>query len=52
MKKIDKRKRGKNKDRKKQKSGTSYSESVRGKGFCYAFKLCFVQLAWKPFFNS
>ena len=31
MKKIDKRKRGKNKDRKKQKGGTSYSESVRGK---------------------
>ena len=36
-----------NKDRKKQRSGASYSESVRAKWFCYAFKLGFVQLICK-----
>ena len=35
------------KDRKKQKSGASYSESVRAKWFCCAFKLGFVQLICK-----
>ena len=33
----------KNKDRKKQRSGASYSESVRAKRFCCTFKLGFVQ---------
>ena len=37
----------KNKDRKKQISGTSYSESVRAKWFCCTFKLGFVQLICK-----
>ena len=41
---IDERKNGeKNEDRKKQWDGASYSESVRGKWFCQAFKLGFVQ---------
>ena len=39
-----KRKEKKNKDRKKQRRGTSYSESVRAKWFCCTFKLGFVQL--------
>ena len=30
-------------DRKKQRGGTSYSESVRAKRFCCAFKLGFLQ---------
>ena len=34
----------KNEDRKKQRSGASYSESVRAKWFCCAFKLGFVLL--------
>ena len=34
----------KNKDRKTQRSGASYSESVRAKWFCCVFKLGFVQL--------
>ena len=37
----------KNKDRKTQRSGASYSESVRAKWFCCAFKLGFVQLICK-----
>ena len=41
MKEKDKKKK-KNKDRKKQRSGASYSESVRAKWFSYAFKLGFV----------
>ena len=49
MEKKDERERGKknknkNKDRKKQRSGVSYSESVRAKWFRCAFKLGFVQL--------
>ena len=32
----------KNKDRKMQRSGASYSESVRAKWFCCAIKLGFV----------
>ena len=36
-----------NKDTKKQRSGTSYSESVRAKWFCCVFKLGFVQLICK-----
>ena len=47
MKIIDERERQKNKDRKKQRSGASYSESVRAKWFCCAFKLGFVQLICK-----
>ena len=41
---IDERERQENKDRKKQRSGASYSENVRAKWFCCAFKLGFVQL--------
>ena len=37
----------KNKDRKKQMSGASYSGSVRAKWFCFAFKLGFLQLICK-----
>ena len=40
---IDEREKRKNKDRKKQRSGTSYSESVRAKWFFCAFKLSFFQ---------
>ena len=50
MKTIDQRenqKKKKNKDRKTQRSGASYSESVRAKWFCCAFKLGFVQLICK-----
>ena len=47
MKIIDERERHKNKDRKKQRSDTSYSESLRAKWFCCAFKLGFVQLISK-----
>ena len=36
-----------NRDRKTQMSGSSYSESVRDKWFCCAFKLGFVQLICK-----
>ena len=42
-----KKKNNKNKDRKKQRSGVSYSESVRAKWFCCAFKLGFAQLICK-----
>ena len=38
---------GKKTDRKKQRSGASYRESVRAKWFCCAFKLGFVQLICK-----
>ena len=44
---IDERERRKNKDRKKQRSGTSYSESARVKWFFCAFKLSFFQLIYK-----
>ena len=44
MKITDERERQRNKDRKMQKSGVSYSESVRAKWLCQAFKLGFVQL--------
>ena len=37
----------KKKDRKKQRSGASYSESLRAKWFCCASKLGFVQLICK-----
>ena len=48
MKIIDERERQKrNKDRKTQRSGAKYSESVRAKWFCCAFKLSFVQLICK-----
>ena len=40
---IDERERQKNKDRKKQRIGASYSESVRAKWFCCTFKLGFVK---------
>ena len=41
------RKEKKNKDRKKQRVGASYSERVRAKWFCCAFKLGFVLLICK-----
>ena len=44
---IDERERQKNKDRKKQKIGAGYSESVRAKWFCCAFKLGYLQLICK-----
>ena len=47
-----KRKGKKNKDKKKQWRCTSYSESVRAKWFCCAFKLGFVQLICKAFLIS
>ena len=47
MKIIDERERQKNKDRRKQRSGASYSESVIAKWFCCALKLGFVQLVCK-----
>ena len=37
----------KSKDRKKQRSGANYSESMRAKWFCWAFKLGFVELICK-----
>ena len=46
---IDEREREKNKDRKKERSGASYSESVRAKWFCCAFKLGFAQLICEAF---
>ena len=51
---TDERKRQKNKDRKKQRGGANYSESVRVKWFCSAFKLGFAQLICKAslFFKS
>ena len=57
MKIIDERetqKKKKNEDRKKQMSDASYSESVRAKWFCCAFKLGLVQLIYKAslIFNS
>ena len=47
-----KKKGKKNKDKKKQWSCTSYSESVRAKWFCCVFKLGFVQLICKGFLIS
>ena len=44
---TDERERQKTKTRKKQRSGTSYSWSVRAKWFCCTFKLGFVQLICK-----
>ena len=41
---IDERERQKSKDGITQRSGASYSETVRAKWFCCAFKLGFVQL--------
>ena len=43
----EREKQKKNRDKKKQRSGASYSESVRDKWFCCAFKLGFVQLICK-----
>ena len=42
-----KEKGNKNKDRKEQRGDVSYSESVRAKLFCCAFKLSFLQLICK-----
>ena len=42
-----KKKKTTNKDRKKQRSGASYSENVRAKWSCCAFKLGFVRLKYK-----
>ena len=47
---IGERERQNNKDKKKQTSGASDSESVRAKWFCCAFKLGFVQLICKVSF--
>ena len=48
MKIRDERERTKKyKDRKTQRNGTSYSENVRAKWFCYTLKLGFVQLMRK-----
>ena len=48
MKIRDERERQKKyKDRKTLRNGTSYSENVRAKWFCYTFKLGFVQLMRK-----
>ena len=44
---IDETKTKKNKDRKTQRSGASYSENVRAKWFCCAFELDFVQFTCK-----
>ena len=44
---IDEREKHDNKDRKTQRRSASYSESVRAKWFCCAFKLGFVQLICK-----
>ena len=41
------KRKAKNKERKKQRSGTSYSENVRAKCFCCTFKLGFIQLIHK-----
>ena len=43
MKITDLRERGKNKDKKKQRGDASYSESMRAKWFCFAFKPGFIQ---------
>ena len=52
MKRIDEKKQTKNNKRKtnkdrKEKGSRSYSERVRAKGFCCAFKLGFLQLICK-----
>ena len=44
MKKIDEKEKQKNKDRKEQRTDASFSESVRAKWFCRAFKLDFLKL--------
>ena len=44
---IEERERQKHKNRKKQRSGASYSESVRAKWICCALSLGFVQLICK-----
>ena len=38
---------GKRQDRKEQRAGANYSESVRAKWFCYAFNSGFLQLICK-----
>ena len=47
MKIKDERERHKDKDRKMQRSSASYNESVKGKWFCCAVRLGFVQLIFK-----
>ena len=47
MKMIDERERQRNKGRKRQRNSARYSEIVRPKWFCYAFKLGFFQLKCK-----
>ena len=44
---MDERERQKKKDRKKQRSGVSYSESAGAKWFCFLFKSGFVQVICK-----
>ena len=50
MKITDEREKQKNKDRKKQRTGASYSESVTAKWFCCTFKLGFAQVICKVSF--
>ena len=50
MKIIDEREKGKKQRQKERKE--CYSESVRAKGFCCAFKLGFIQLALSIFFKE
>ena len=45
------KRKAKNNPKKKQRSGASFSESMRAKWFCCAFKLGFVQLICKPSLN-
>ena len=47
MKIIDERERQQKTKAKEQRGDTSYSESLRAKWFCYAFKLGFLQLICK-----
>ena len=46
-----KRKATKNKDRKKQRSETNCSESLRAKGFCCAFKVLICSILFDMFLN-
>ena len=50
MKQKYKKKKKKKKDRNEQRGDGSYSERVRAKGFCCAFKLGFLQLICKASF--
>ena len=47
MKTVDEREKKKNKDRKKKRTGASYSENMRAKSFFCTFKLDFLQIISK-----